>query len=88
MKQRVKAWYAKELVLDDGIARSNIHLYAPDGHGGFYVLSAALRRSGHSIKRAQWPSGPNCSCYGVMLRGERPAGTLENHGGHCSVPDV
>jgi hypothetical protein len=50
MKQLVKAWYAKELELDDGIARSTIPLFAPDGHGGFYVLSAASRRSGHSIE--------------------------------------
>ena len=50
MKQRVKAWYAKKLELDEEIGRSTIPFYAPDGHGGFYMLSAGLRRSGHSIE--------------------------------------
>jgi hypothetical protein len=49
MKQRVKAWYAKEMALDDDIAKSSVPFHSPDGHGGFYLLSAASRRSGHHI---------------------------------------
>ena len=50
MKQGVKALYAKKLELDEEIGRSTIPFYAPDGHGGFYMLSAGLRRSGHSME--------------------------------------
>ena len=50
MKLRVKAWYAKELELDGEIARSTMPVHAPDGHGGFYMLSANSRRSGHPIE--------------------------------------
>jgi hypothetical protein len=50
MKLLVKAWYAKELELDGEIARSTMPVHAPDGHGGFYMLSANSRRSGHPIE--------------------------------------
>ena len=50
MKLRVKAWYAKELELDGEIARSTMHVHAPDGHGGFYMHSANSRRSGHPLE--------------------------------------
>jgi hypothetical protein len=50
MKLRVKAWYAKELELDGEMARSTIPVHAPDCHGGFYMLSANSRRSGHPIE--------------------------------------
>jgi hypothetical protein len=47
LKQRVKAWYAKEVALDDEIAKSSVPFHSPDGR--FYLLSAASRRSGHNI---------------------------------------
>jgi hypothetical protein len=50
MKLRVKAWYAKELELDGEIARSTMPVHAPNGHGGFYMLSANSKRSGHPIE--------------------------------------
>jgi hypothetical protein len=50
MKLRVKAWYTKELELDGEIARSTMPVLAPDGHGGFYMLSANPRRSGLPIE--------------------------------------
>jgi hypothetical protein len=50
MKLRVKAWYAKKLELDGEIARSTMPVHAPDGHGGFYMISANSRRSGHPIE--------------------------------------
>jgi hypothetical protein len=45
MKLRVKAWYVKELELDGEIARSTVPVHAPDGHGGFYILSAVVSRN-------------------------------------------
>jgi hypothetical protein len=40
MKLRFKAWLAKELELDGDIASSTMPVHGPDGHEGFYMLSA------------------------------------------------
>ena len=70
MKLRVKAWYAKELELDGEIARSTMPVHAPDGHGGFYMLSANSRRSGRLIENVlngHQDHICNATCFSLFL---------------------